>query len=72
MTTRAVLLTSSGAVHRVIVGSDGADRTACGQTIRRHVQVSPLQALVYRLPECHGGECWRPGAWEHFKEGTSP
>lgn len=69
--TRAVLLTYSGAVHRV-VSRDGADQTACGQTYRRHAQVTSKQALVFSLPECHGGECWPPGAWRHFLEGTSP
>lgn len=66
--TRAVLLTSSGAVHRVIVGSDGADETACGERYGQHVQVTPNQALVYGLPECHGGLCWKPGQWQHFVE----
>lgn len=69
MTTRAVLLTPSGAVHRVIVGGDGADMTACGHQYDRHVQVTPLQALVYHLPECSGGRCWGIGMWNSFKEG---
>jgi hypothetical protein len=68
MTTRAVLLTSSGAVHRV-VDSNGTDMTACGETYQKAIPVTPLQALVHALPECHGPLCWSPGMWEHFKEG---
>lgn len=69
--TRAVLLTSSGAVHRVAIGPDGADMTACGQTYQRYRDVSPLQALVFSLPECHGGLCWPMGAWHHFIDGST-
>lgn len=56
MTARAVLLTSSGAVHRVIVGSDGADQTACGRPLTRAALVSPVQALVWHVPPC--SDCW--------------
>lgn len=69
--TRAVLLTSSGAVHRVIAGPDGGDQTACGERYGRHVPVTPNQALVYNLPECHSGwQCWGRGMWNSFREGV--
>lgn len=69
MTTRAVLLTSSGAVHRVIVGSDGADQTACEQKYARHSQVTPKQALVFSLAACQ--VCWPDVRWRHFVEGIT-
>jgi hypothetical protein len=69
--TRAVLLNRTGSVHRVVIGSDGADMTACGEQYTRHVQVTPKQALVYRLGECHGPLCWGPGMWSHFLEDAS-
>lgn len=68
--TRAVLLTSSGAVHRVVIGPDGADKTACDQTYHRHAQVSPVQALVYPLVACDLFDCWPQGRWQHFVEGS--
>lgn len=72
MTTRAVLLTSSGAVHRLSVNANGAEITACGQAVERAGPVTPQQALVYRLVHC--AHCWREREhqWQHFVEGIAP
>lgn len=69
--TRAVLLASSGAVHRVIVGPDGADQAKCGQRYQNASLVSPAQARVYGLSPCGG--CWREREhqWQHFVEGVT-
>jgi len=71
--TRAVLLTSSGAVHRVVSDSNGGDVTKCGQRYsNRWASVSPKQALVFSLEHC--ADCWneREHQWQHFVEGIAP
>lgn len=70
MKTRAVLLASSGAVHRVVSDSNGGDVTKCGQHYTRHAKVTPLQALVWPVAPC--GDCWREREhqWQHFVEGV--
>lgn len=68
--TRAVLLNPTGAVHRVVIGSDGADITACGQKAGLGAPVTPVQALVWPVAPC--GACWaeRERRWQHFLEGV--
>lgn len=72
MATRAVLLSRTGNVHRVIVQGDGADGTGCGMKFAkgRYVYVRPVQALVYHLGECQTPGCWTVnGSWRRFLEG---
>lgn len=68
--TRAVLLARYGAVHRIVVQSDGSDGTACRSKGDKAVEVRPVQALVYHLEPCEDGRCWGVGRWREWINGV--
>lgn len=74
MTTRAVLMSVAGNVHRVLIQNDGSDGTACGVLYGAKklpvAPVRPVQALVYHLHGCQAPDCWKPGQWKLFVEGA--